>query len=230
MLQGCLGFQWKSLLSNLCKLVSLLPQSRFFFWQRRKENNGKSSFVGLKCILNIISASRSKATLCSSLKSACLLERKSLSAEDVSCPRRQPADALRGWWVHWGGGGIKGVRMAPVAPTLHQCNYLTPGQRMEKKWQKLFLLSSSSSLSLLMLSFFFSSFLYFLTLKSKLKKIPLAASAAAGPRFHRSSQPELTGCLDVCCICHDQSAIRGKIRATSHWKLADSVLPRENYH
>lgn len=148
-----------------------------FFHSVEIENNGKSSFVGLKCILNIISASRSKATLCSSLKSACLLERKSLSAEDVSCPRRQP-DALRGWWVHWGGGGglgvwgggIKGGRMAPVAPTLHQCNYLTAGQRMEKKWQKLFCCCRRRRCWCYS---FFLPYCIFLTLKSKLKKSPL---------------------------------------------------------
>lgn len=60
-----------------------------------------------------------------SLKSACWLEGKSFSAEDVS---RQPAECTE---------RIKGGRMVPVATKLHQCAYLTPGRRM-KRWQKLF--------------------------------------------------------------------------------------------
>lgn len=60
------------------------------------------------------------------------------------CQLSQASTWRAAWMVsalrrrRWVWGGIKGGRMAPVAPTLHQCTYLTPGQRMEKKWQKLF--------------------------------------------------------------------------------------------
>lgn len=43
--------------------------------------------------------------------------------------------------------------------------------------------------------------------------------------FPHHLHPALTGYLNIWNTCHDQSAIRRKIRATLHWKLADSVLP-----
>lgn len=131
--------------------------------------------------------------------------------------------ALRRRWGVGGVGGDKRQQNGTCCPNVASVQLFNAWTEDGKEMTKAFLLSSSSLLML----FFFSSLLYFLTLKSELKKSPLPPLQQG---FHRSSQPELTGCLDVCCICHDQSAIRGKIRATSHWKLADSVLPRENYH
>lgn len=110
-------------------------------------------------------------TSCSSLKSACLPGRHSLSAEDVS---RQPAEC-----IEW----IKGGRTAPVATKLHQCAYLTPGRRMRKRRQKLFSLLSPALLML----FFFLGCCIFSHESLKKKKLPPGRLCNRRPLLHRSS-------------------------------------------
>lgn len=139
MLQGCLGFQWKSLLSNLCKLVSLLTQ--FFFDSVEKKITEKAP-LWPKMYFEYYFCLTVKGDFLLLLE-ICLFAGKEITFSG-RCQLSQASTWRAAWMVsalrrrRGVGGGIKGGRMAPVAPTLHQCNYLTPGQRMEKKWQKLF--------------------------------------------------------------------------------------------
>lgn len=114
-----------------------------------------------------------------------------------------------------GVGGIKGGRMAPVAPTLHQCTYLTPGQRMEKKWQKFFCWRRRRS------QFFFSFLTVYLTWKSWKKKSPLPPLQQGG--HVSTAAPSLSSLAvwmsAVFVMTRVQSGGKLEPRRTGNWQI-----------
>lgn len=147
-----------------------------------------------------------------------LLEICLLAGKEIPFSGRRQLSAC---WVHWGDKRRQNGTCCHKVASVRLFNAWTEN---EKEMTKAFFVVV---VAVIVDAGFFSSFLNLFwheSLKKK-KKTTSGHLSKRRPRFHRSFQPEFAGCLDACCICHDQSAIRGKIRATSHWKLADSVLP-----
>lgn len=164
MLQGCLGFQWKSLLSNLCKLVSLLPQ--FFFDSVEKKITEKAPLWPKMYF---------EYYFCLTVKGdfLLLLEICLFAGKEITFSGRCQLSQASTWRAAWmvsalrrrrgiGGGGDKRRQNGTCCPNVASVQLFNAWTEEGKEMTKAFLLLSSSLLML-----------FILTLKSKVKKSPL---------------------------------------------------------